>query len=70
MCRSASDVAYEAERCGWFGINEGFNPEDKLVFYCGKCQDPHMAVVAVGADDVDYYQNRCDYIRQCQMGST
>jgi hypothetical protein len=64
MCQSAQDVDAEAQRCGWWGWQEGSRPEDMLVYHCG-CDFGHMTYIALQADDPEYYRRRCDFIRSC-----
>jgi len=64
MCGSAQDVDALATSRGWWGWQEGSRPEDMLVYHC-PCSEGHMTYVALDADDPDYYQDRCDYMRRC-----
>ena len=59
------DLDHIATDAGWYGWSEGADPGDMVVYRCG-CPEEHTAYVAPAADDVDYYEERAAFIRECR----
>lgn len=64
MCETLMEVDHTATDYGWWGWSEGPRHGDHLIYNCG-CGG-HMTIVAHDADDPEYYEKRCEFIRQCQ----
>ncbi|MGH9089999.1 MAG: hypothetical protein ACRDZR_01245 [Acidimicrobiales bacterium] len=65
MCRNLMDLDSVAQECGWYGWTEGQRDGDMLIYKCG-CDDGHTIYIAANADDPEYYERRCEFIRQCK----
>jgi hypothetical protein len=59
------DLDSVAQECGWYGYSEGPKQGSFLIYMC-RCPEGHTTYVANGADDPEYYERRCEYIRSCR----
>jgi hypothetical protein len=65
MCQSLMELDHVAQEHGWFGYSEGPGPEHFLIYTCG-CPDGHTTFISNTADDPEYYEHRCAFIRTCR----
>lgn len=65
MCADLMDLDHVAQSCGWYGWSEGPAADDMVIYKCG-CDEEHVTYVARTADDVDYYEERANFIRRCR----